>query len=474
MAAADAMESGSARNIQVTIAVDAEVIAVASETSARSRSLTLTRTKTDRHVAWLANFHVVVALAFLVKGIAVLILDYAPVVFKESGGLAEIGSGVLFITWACGCFLGSGPVIKSLGLKRALVFGLGLMTMNYVLFGICAFIGDSNAQWPLFIIGMFVMGVGAALFLIIVCLYMTQTAAILAEESPGETESQLADNLGGSLAAWSLGTEVIMKLFMAAARDLKLDMVPILVVLTLFSIVCIAALLLTRDLPVVNEVEAPPGGAIRAFFSLWLDPCIWLLAFLPAAFALIDAVVTNHVNPKDVVPQLGDGSIGILTSLASLSGALFAKPYGFLGAQKGSALPMCIAAFSFALVPLLVTFTDVATSDGWWVSIIYVLIGSGRAVVEGILRALYGQFFAGPLLETAYANMNFQQAIMSGSTDILLTFVSTNALFLTGSVVSLLTLPGYMLAVRLLARRARAKGGPGDKASGEKPSIAAA
>lgn len=348
--------------------------------------------------------------------------------------------------------MGAGPVVARCGTRRALLAGLCLFDAFYVLFAACAWLGPCAAQWPIFLAGMPLVGFGAAIVFAAICVYMTGVGAILAEESPLETESEMLANLGGSLGAWSLGTELAYKLATSSLQALEFPTEAILVAWLAVALACTALMTATRDLPVNEDEDRAPAlapgaaGAIAAFFALWRDPCTWLLGFTTYTYAFSDALIVNSLDPAYVAPMLGTQAIGIVTATTSLSGFLLAKPYGFLAARSGKWLTVVIAAASFGGLAALAAGTGIERS-GWAILLLFVLQGSGRAVTEGVNRAIFADFFAGPRLDAAYANYNFQMAALEALCNFAQALVSETLLLSACLALAVLSVPTYLLAV---------------------------
>lgn len=394
-------------------------------------------------------------MAFLVKGMAAACLDYAPMVLPPNN-ITQVGSCVLWTTLTLGCVLGAGPAVSAVGSKGAMFIGLLLMDTFYAMFTLCAVIGPCTAQWVLFIAGMFFLGLGASLMLTGVCIYMAQIAVVLVEESPEETLEEVTAHLGGSLAVWSLGTEVVFKLAASALRSFSLPEWAALALWTVLALLCATLFLLARKAPHTAAPEGDNGtdkGATKsevlAFFSLWSSPRVWLIGFTNFTFSFTDTLLLNYINPHYIAPMLGESSIGICMSVVSLVGAALAKPYSFSGAYLGNGFILTIGAVSFATIPLAVLFSDLCTEGGWWVLILFCCYGSGRAVQEGLNRAVFAEHFPGHLLNPAYANFNFQSSTISAVSNFAQTVVSNDFLLFMPLGLAVATPPCYALAACL-------------------------
>jgi len=444
-----------------------------------SRAVTIAKSeKTDRHVAWLANFHFAVAMAFLVKGMAAACLDFAPFILPANN-IVQVGSCVLWLALAFGCVFGATPVVSRLGAKRAVFSGMLLFDTFYLLFMFCAMVGPGSAQWVLFIAGMFCVGIGGSILLTAICIYMTKIAAVLAEESPMETVAEMTAHLGGTMGMWSLGTEVLFKLATAALSKFSMPYWTVIALWSVLALVCSALFLLVREPPdniseENSDSEMSTASDLRTFFSLWLDPKLWMIGLLNFTAAFSDALVENFINPKYVAPMLGSSSIGLAMAMVSVVGVFLAKPYSFLGAYAGNGLVIGIAALSYAAIPLAILFSSLATTGGWWVLMLYMAFGSGRAVHEGLNRSMFAEFFPGRLVDPAYANFNFQLAIVEATCNLAQTMVSQDFLLYTSLALAAVTTPAYLVAAHLrergLAKESEDQDGVSSAASGSERS----
>jgi len=379
----------------------------------------------------------------------VAILGYAPVILP-SGPIVRVGSCVLWLTLSLSCFLGAGPLVSKLGVKRAMLVGLFCFDAFYVLFAICTLMKPGVAQWGPFMLGMFLLGFGVAIMMTAISLYMANVAAILAEESPEETVDEMTHHLGGSLAVWSLGTEVFFKLATGALEEFALPSFLVIAIWTVLAVLCTFLFMLVRDTSswskAITTNHDASASEVRAFFRLWRDPKLWLLGFTNFTFAFVDALMSNYVNPHYVAPMLGTSAIGVVTAVASLVGAVLAKPYSLFGAYLGDSFSMLVGALSFAVVPCAILFTNIATEGGWWVLFVYVGLGSGRAITEGVYRAMFAKYFPGRLLDAAYANFTFQGAAVETACNFAQIVASKDLLLYTSLTLAAATVPMYFAA----------------------------
>jgi len=290
-----------------------------------------------------------------------------------------------------------------------------------------------------------------------VCIHMAQIAAVMHQESPEETLQELNAHLGGSLAVWSLGTEVVFRLGASLMAKLHFPDTAALALWAVLGVACTVLLAFAREAPPLPVAASDAGGPAKsrirsklcAFFAIWPDPKLWLIGFINYAFFFQQAFITNVVNPQFVAPMLGKQAIGVAMALVSIAGAILAKLYGYIGAYAGKGSMLIIASASFAVFPAAVLFTNFCSNGGWLVLVLYFWYGSGRAVHEGIGRAVFADYFPGPLLDPAFANYNFQGSAMAVVANFAQTVSEERSLAVTAFSLAVAIAPTFALASAL-------------------------
>lgn len=397
-------------------------------------------------------------MTFSVKAMSSVCLNYAPIILPENSGIAQAGSVMLFSTFMLGSIVGACPLVAQLGPKISIFCCMLMIDAFLLLLTICASVDSLPLQWALYMAGNLLLGFGTSILMTAICVYMARIAAILAKETFLETLEEMTAHLGGSLAVWSLSTAVFCNLAMCGLVKLQIPYALILGVATVICVCFTLVLLIARDTPSTTQESSLHGGKslgqVYAFFSLWRDPKLWLLGFTNYTFSFIDALLTNHINPRFIKVMLGPEAVGLAMCVVTAVGAILAKPYSVIGAFCGRGVSISIGAFSFFLISLLVLFTDLLSDGHWWVLIIFICHGSGRAVYEGVNRAVFAEHFEGVSLSPAFANCNFQYGIVAAFSNLGQIATGNGALdfdvlLYMSLLLAALTGPCFWLAARL-------------------------
>lgn len=349
-------------------------------------------------------------------------LVFASSVLDEKVGLS--GCGFLYTFSIISSLLLSVFTVEAIGLRGGLVLSTALYAVYVGSFTLAAMSSQFLAlQYPLFVVGSCLGGIGAGILWTAEGGYMARSASLLAE-CAGITRQDATSELAGDFAFFYLIFEVVGKLGFTCLQSAGLQVWHIGVIYT--SLAVISMCLLTRVDAIEKELDglaALDGLTVRkdpftklfAVVRLWRDPKIWLLSPTNITFGFSAAYLNGYFNATYEAPELGTQSLGLLTSVTVACAAVFSKFYGMLGQRFGKGVAITAGAASFAGIPILVLSTGCCDGFGWSMVIFYVLQGSGRAVYESTNKAVFSDFFVGDDTDGAFANCAMQMSVASAA-----------------------------------------------------------
>jgi len=141
-----------------------------------------------------------------------------------------------------------------------------------------------------------------------------------------------------------------------------------------------------------QQGNAPTFTALYDVIDIAKDPRIWCFAFTNLTFGLSAGYMNGVVNQELAARQLGESSVGILTAVTSICAVGFTIVYGYVALSSGKGLVILLGSCSMLAIPVCTLFTE-AASWGWGIALLYLMQGSGRAVFEGMNRAVFAEAF---------------------------------------------------------------------------------
>ena len=215
--------------------------------------------------------------------------------------------------------LPSSWVLKKIGFKKGIVFGLIIMALGTILFIPAAY---TRAYW-LFLSGLFLMGTGQALLQTAVNPYVTILGPL---ESAGQRNSLMGvfNKVAGILSQRVLGPILLLNadaiIFsitkmsdaekITALDSMALRVINPYIIITLLLLV-MAVIMWVVALPVVNEEESNAEAAGTSHNSIWLFPNLIL-----GVLALFCAEGTESITSYYIIPY--GQSMGFSTAAAQV------------------------------------------------------------------------------------------------------------------------------------------------------------
>jgi len=313
----------------------------------------------------------------------------------------------------------------------------------------------TTLAWSTFILGSACGGLAAGLLWTAQGSYFTDSSALLAEATGGARE-EMTSSLAGSFAAIYLSGEVGSKLLFSALQ--KTGLQPWLISLLYSTLGFLATLGMTqahnlkRD---SNGQTTRPLHKVFAVVSLWRDPLIWLLSPTNLTFGFAAAYMNSYVNHNFAAKELGVTLVTSMAAVTSFVAALLSPVWGAVSLSVGKGFTMNGGAACFFCIPCCILVLGCCTGWGWWIILLYLFQGSGRAVYESTNRAMFADFFPAAETEGAFANCMFQSSCSFALSFFLQTVLSGRSLAIVVMVLAVLIPVDYQLALVIQQRRQR-------------------
>eukprot|EP00929_Paragymnodinium_shiwhaense_P116854 TRINITY_DN8681_c0_g2_i1.p1 TRINITY_DN8681_c0_g2~~TRINITY_DN8681_c0_g2_i1.p1 ORF type:complete len:476 (+),score=91.99 TRINITY_DN8681_c0_g2_i1:61-1488(+) len=333
--------------------------------------------------------------------------------------VAYIGNGVLYLgTCISGLFLGA-PVSSTYGPKVGLMAGMFLYCLYVLGFTLAAaFEGQPALSASCWVIGSACGGMAAGVLWTAQGTYISTTATMLAEVTE-ETRDVLTARLFGHFAWVYLVLEVGSKVCFSGLQVIGMPTAWIGLIYTALSFISLGLMVMAADIrnPTTVKVQ-PPCAKVFAAASLWGDVVLWMLSPSNLAFGFCAAFMNGYVNSHFTKVELSANYVASLGALTALFAAVMSPIFGRLGGISGKGSVLAIGGLCFMMIPISLVATvgclgksDCESGWGWWLVVLYLLQGSGRAVYESTNKAVFADFFVGSRTEGAFANCMLQSSL---------------------------------------------------------------
>jgi MFS family permease len=362
-----------------------------------------------------------------------------------------------YATYSCSGLIGSTYVVKELGSRNAIMFGMTLYCIYILAFYFA--VNVQSSTWIRFYvtIGALFGGWGAGFLWTAQGAYFTRAAQL----HHGSIMRSMNTSAGVSLIASSLESEtsklasIFAFIYLSSEVLLRAMSTLLLGVLhlswsNLFGMYSVVAILstvfmlavlklpekdeLTRS-DALSEEETEPIASTQVeehhpdpqISSVWYkataawqllrqDRKMKYMIGLNAIFGLTSSFLTSYVNGTVVRSVLGtDTFVGILTAWVSCVAAACSLLFGSIATtseRKGNVLIVGAICF-MSVAAVFILFPDVSHQWTWMaLAAIYTLHGIGRSTFEGTLKATFADYF-GYEKEGAFANIILQNGLFS-------------------------------------------------------------
>eukprot|EP00929_Paragymnodinium_shiwhaense_P020390 TRINITY_DN13610_c0_g2_i2.p1 TRINITY_DN13610_c0_g2~~TRINITY_DN13610_c0_g2_i2.p1 ORF type:complete len:295 (-),score=75.80 TRINITY_DN13610_c0_g2_i2:197-1081(-) len=187
---------------------------------------------------------------------------------------------------------------------------------------------------------------------------------------------------------------------------------------TALSFISLGLMIMAADIRNPTTAQVNPCAKVFAAGSLWSDVVLWMLSPTNLAFGFCAAFMNGYVNSHFTKAELSANYVASLGALTALFAAIMSPIFGRLGGISGKGSVLAIGGLCFMMIPLSLVVTvgclgedDCVSGWGWWLIVLYLLQGSGRAVYESTNKAVFADFFVGNRTEGAFANCMLQSSL---------------------------------------------------------------
>lgn len=405
------------------------------------------------------------------------------------------GSSLLYFFYTFSALLLAKPAVRHLGAQRAVLAGLmGL------LFYVAGFLTALYGGDGFYFVGACIGGIGAGLLWTGQGSYYSINARAYAYSSGDADSSAALATFASFFAAIYLLIETCFKLFATAmylAKDKSSDWRPV-----VFGLYVAAALVAVISFPIFVKDLAPSAGqhqqqqhqppSARAgailvevhreenvlrsesadqeqreselgattpysFFpwrdvssvarALWSNRQLQLLMPYQVCFGLSSGFVSSYVTAKVVSPYLGDGYIGLMSALSTLTAFSLAWPYARLATwyqHRGRWGVMMLGASCFFYTGLSVLCLSDAQMASWpFLASYFCFYGAARGTWESINKAVVAEYFGHDdrLKDSAFAAVYFTSGLSGSFGYLFYKFMSREVLASINTIVPLVA--GY-------------------------------
>lgn len=375
-------------------------------------------------------------------------------------GVGYTGNALINIATLCSAFLLAAPTVAAAGLKRALMIGMLLYCAYTALFAVAALApAGSPLQRIAFCGGSTLGGIAAGILWTSQGSYFGRHVDLLLEVQPEEGRPAISAKLAGTFAVPYLACEVCAKLLWSLLAWLELPGPLVGVIFTIIGFVALCGMVRVRDL----DLAQPPAhwtAKVQEAVHAWRDPSVFLLGGMNVTFGFTAAFMNGYVNANYTAQQLGSFAVAMLAAFTALTAAVMARAFGPLAARVGKFPVVTLGAGCFLCIPLCAFVLGCCQDWGWWLIVLYIFQGTGRAVFESTNKAVFADFFPGEASVGAFANVMLQSSLSFAISFFLGARLQGPALGAIVVVLACLTPLGYATAI--LSRRAAA-GKPSEK-----------
>ncbi|RYH24037.1 hypothetical protein EON65_17125 [archaeon] len=387
--------------------------------------------------------------------------------------LGSSGGFTLYIFYTTSAFFIAKPLLQWLGAKRAVFFGL-LGMLAYVASFFLSILYPALAVY-VFLLGAGIGGLGAGVLWTAQGSYFAANAyeyTALVECDRDQVLTQFA----ATFAAFYLSFETCFKFvatmfFLSSTGSMDLSWRP--TVFGLYATSAAIAIVLyyfivqdfehmhnnsthSDSVEVVLNINLMSGDKRRCTIhsvcmqlttvgrTLLTNPKLCLLLPYQLCFGFSVGLLDTYVNGVIVSKYIGDGYIGLLAGITTLTAALLASPYSLCANRlsDGGYLVMILGGLCFCIGGvMLVVLSDQELA--YWPIIItyYVIHGAARGVWESTNKAMVSIYFSQPdTRDAAYAAVYFTSGLAGALGFIFFQFLSKVQIAVFNVFISLIAI----------------------------------
>jgi hypothetical protein len=190
--------------------------------------------------------------------------------------------------------------------------------------------------------------------------------------------------------------------------------------------------------PVLSDV-----GAVCT--TVWHVRKLQLLIPFQLTFGLSIVFMGNYITGTVVEENIGDGWIGLLSSLTTLSAIILAGPCAYISNHHahGKWMIMVAGSLCFLFEALSVITLPEHTVASWgFIVPLYLIHGAGRGVFENTNKAVISEYFPDPQVRSAaFATVYFSSGFAAAVGFLLYQYITRNqfiALFMSMSILAII------------------------------------
>lgn len=367
--------------------------------------------------------------------------------------VAYLGSGTLFLFKIVSSLVVAVPLIDRVGLRSGLCVGMLFACVYVGGFTLATGAVSRSLEMLIFLIASISGGIAAGIFWTAQGGYLsyTTTAISVTEQTKRQSVSiALASRFAFEFLIFEEAARIMFSILLS--RSFSAGQIGCM--FTFLGLASTLAMSHGKDVESVQKsAHSALGNAFRAIY-LWADYRLWLLSLSSFTFGLSAAYMNGYFNAIHAKPELGVNSIGYLNAFSVIISMCLIPCYYFLGTRCGNGIPIFLGAASFASLAALLLWAHCCTHWGLRILIFYVLQGSGRAVFESTVKAVFCDSFKGDDADAAFANIFFVQALASALCFFMSASLGGQQLAIMVLVFALLTPVGYIAKIYLDTRNA--------------------
>jgi len=330
--------------------------------------------------------------------------------------VAQVSSGTLYVLYTLTALTFSAALVQKMGGKWSLFLGLMLYCFYVGSFAFArtwpTLIGGS--QYPATIIGSTLGGLAAGWIWTAQGAFFARSSMWYAK-AKGVPVEEATSFMGGLFATIYVGGELLLKFLSSPIVD-EIGFNGLFAVYACVAVIAACLMLFVRDPPLEEgeEEKRQKTTLLRKIFLaidlLRKSRKMQCLVLLNVAFGFTGTLLNGYCNGELISKgSLGKNNLGYISSITPGVATILSIPYSYLANRIGKCKLMVWGAACFTALACVVWFTpkELLRSMGWWVAILYVLQGSGRAVFENTNKAMVADFFPNDK-EGAFSNVIFQ------------------------------------------------------------------
>ena len=192
-----------------------------------------------------------------------------------------------------------------------------------------------------------------------------------------------------------------------------------------------------------KDVYERMAGVPRLMCS---SPLLIFLMPVNVAFGVTAGFLFSFYYEKTVAAYLGDSSVGFVSAISPAMCSLLSLPLSFIAEGFGKTFVILLGSVSLGMIGTLYFAVDNSKLGNWpTVICIQFLMGTGRAVWEGVGKAIYVDVFEKKDLPAAFSAMYMVTGMLTFMSLFVFPNVPVKAMALLIIVPSALMVPGYQI-----------------------------